>query len=216
MASQAPQIMACAQCDALQHVKRCDDDAKAVCFRCGGDVQRGRNLHADALSALALTGLVLFVVGNFSPLLVLSAQGNSTASSFFQSTMALWNQDYRLIAVTVFLTAVVMPGAILASTLFLTGCVSLHQRALIGRLPPSFEPVLRLAQAVREWSMIEVFMAGALVSFFKLTSQNRATVVAGPALYSCTLLVLLLIVLTSWFHPRDLWDEIATSEELRA
>jgi paraquat-inducible protein A len=209
------QIMACAQCDALQRVSSSDDDAKAVCFRCGGDVKRGRNLHADALSALALSGLVLYVVGNFSPLLVLSAQGNSTASSFFRSTMALWDQDYHMIAVTVFLTAVVMPGAILASTLFLTGCVSLRQRALISALPPSFEPVLRLAQAVREWSMIEVFMAGALVSFFKLTSQNRATVVAGPALYSCTLLVLLLIVLTTWFHPRDLWDEIATSEELR-
>ena len=216
MASQVTQIMACAQCDALQRVTATDDEATAVCFRCGGEVRRGRNLHVDALSAVALTGLVLFVVGNFSPLLILSAQGSTTPSSFFRATMALWNQDYHMIAVTVFLTAVVMPGAILASTLFLTACVSLRQRALIGRLPPSFEPVLRLAQAVREWSMIEVFMLGALVSFFKLTSQARAQVVAGPALFSCALLVVLLIVLTTWFHPRDLWDEIATSEELCA
>ncbi len=216
MSGVTTQIKSCPECDALQRVTLPEGHDSARCFRCGATVLRGRNLHADALSAMAVCGIVLFLIGNFSPLLVLNAQGTISASSFFASTMALWNQDYKMIAVAVFLTTVAMPGMILVSTLYLTACVSLRERGHLARLPPSFEPVLRLAQAVREWSMIEVFMAGALVSFVKLTSQTRATVVAGPALFSCAALVLLLIILTTWFHPRDLWDEIVTREELAA
>jgi paraquat-inducible protein A len=211
MSREITHIMACSQCDALQRVTPPEGDGTAVCYRCGNDVLRGRNLHADAL-----TGIVLFLIGNFSPLLILDVQGSRILSSFFNSTMALWNQDLEMIAATVFLTSVAMPGLILLSTLFLTGCISLRQRKILKRLPKAFEPVLRLAQAVREWSMVEVFMLGAVVSYVKITSQNRAQIYAGPALWSSALLVVVLMILTTWFHPRDLWDEIVTREELAA
>ncbi len=205
--------MACPQCDALQRVLEPSGDGAALCYRCGESVKRGRNLHADELSALASLGIVLFCVGNFSPLLLLTAQGTTTASSFFKATMALWDQDYRAIAAVVFLTTVVMPGVILGSTLFLTACVSMRERGWLRRLPTIFEPVLRLAQGARDWSMIEVFMVGAVVSFVKLASQVRATVYAGPALWSCALLVVVLTFMTTWFHPRDLWDELDEPED---
>jgi len=213
MTDKSVQLMACSQCDALQRVAEPANDGAALCYRCGATVKRGRNLHSDELSALALLGIVLFCVGNFSPLLLLNAQGNTTASSFFRSTMALWDQDYHAIAVVVFLTTVVMPGVILGSTLYLTGCVSLRERGWIRRFPLAFEPVLRLAQGAREWSMIEVFMVGALVSFVKLAGQVRATVYAGPALWSCALLVVVLTFMTTWFHPRDLWEELPQPED---
>jgi paraquat-inducible protein A len=214
MVSDATQLIACAQCDALQRIWPRDAQYKALCVRCGSRLGPSRPVPAALLAGLAITGLVLWIICNCSPLLLFTTQGTTRASSFISSVVALWQADYRAIALVVLLTVVIMPALILLSTLYLTACISLRQRGLLGQLPSAFRPVVLLAQGVRAWSMIEVFMAGTLVSFVRLAAETQARVYPGAALLACALLVAVLLILAAQFHPRDLWDHLPVRESL--
>ena len=58
------------------------------------------------------------------------------------------------------------------------------------RLPQGFMPAMRLLRFATRWSMVEVFMLGALVAVVR--SAGLASVVPGPALFAYGVLTVLL------------------------
>ena len=82
-------LIACHDCDLLQSLPDGEHHrGKAYCARCGAVLHRYSRNSIDRSLALALTGLVLFLVSNLLPFLALNAQGRIQDSSLLSSSLS--------------------------------------------------------------------------------------------------------------------------------
>jgi len=63
----------------------------------------------------------------------------------------------------------------------------------------------KVAKAIDQWAMVDVFLLAIAVALIKLSAL--ATVSFGPGLYALIAVVILLLVATMTFDPSCLWDE---------
>ena len=190
------ELLACPECDLLQHDAPLPRPRKALCVRCGAVLYR----RGDALEltlALTVTALVLLALANAFPILTLELQEERTTATLAGAAAALWSQNMPLVAILVLFMALVMPLAELAALAYLL--VPLRR----GCRAPGFGAVFRLAQFASRWGTVEVFVLGALVSLVKL--GHVADVEPGIALASYGALMLVMAAIEASFDPRELW-----------
>src|SRR5262249_7861658 len=122
-----------------------------------------------------------------------------------QSAQALYDDQEPLVAILVFMTTILLPGIEIAATIFMLAAVKL------GRLPQSLAFAYRLAEAVRPWTMIQVFLIGVIVAVVKLS--HMATVILGIGVYSLVGVIVMISAAVSMYDPREFWKQV---EELRS
>ena len=74
---------------------------------------------------------------------------------------------------------------------------------LYGRRAQYFAAAMHALQRLRPWSMLEVFLLGAMVALVKLDAT--ATVIPGVGLYGFGVLTLIMTALGS-FDLREIWE----------
>lgn len=200
-------LMACHECDALQHELPPGYNAACVCWRCGALLKQKQATRLDQALTLAISGLVLFFVANSFPLMVLNIQGASTTTTLISVAGALWSEGMEPIATLVFLTTVLVPVFTLLAMAYLAAGILLCEHGILARIPPCTGAVLYLVHWSRQWSMLEVFFLAAFVSIVRLS--EIAQVRTGIALWACGALILVLAMLMASFHPRQLWGRVA-------
>jgi paraquat-inducible protein A len=208
-AAQVIGMVACPYCDLLQQEvdlgRRCD----AHCLRCDGVLYRGGRIQLDTLIALASAGALLFLISNLFPIAALGAQGIDRSTTLVGSALALYQQGRFLVAALVLITTVLIPGLQLGCLLY--ALVPLR----LGRVPRGIASVYRMLVGLNPWSMMEVFLLGALVTLIKLA--DLATVVPGVALWTFGGLIVLQSLVSCFFSARDFWSwvESVQQEQLR-
>ena len=190
-------MVACRYCDLLQTEvdlgQRCD----AHCVRCNGVLYRGGRIQLDTLIALASAGALLFLVSNLFPIAELGTQGINRSTTLIGSSLALYDQGRWLVAALVLVTTVLFPGLQLAGLLY--ALVPLR----MGRVPRGISWVFRMLVGLNPWSMMEVFLLGALVTLIKLA--DVATVLPGLALWTFGGMIVLEALVSCFFSARDFW-----------
>jgi paraquat-inducible protein A len=200
-------LVACPDCDALQREPEGEAQHGCACWRCGAFLGPTYDPRIDRVFALAVTALVGFCITLAFPLMHINLQGISRQTTLLGASSALWSDGMQPVAALVFLTTVLVPGVDLVALVYLLGGVYFCERGWLARLPRFSVPMLRLAQAARSWTLLEVFMLGALVSLVRMRGQ--ATVHSDVALWSLAALILLLAALGTAVHPRALWARLA-------
>ena len=193
-------VIACHDCDLLQRESVLPPDGVARCARCGAELYRNRANSLDRALAYSLAGMTLFIIANAFPIVGLEAAGDRVQTTLFGSVLALYEQEMRLVAGVVFLTAILTPLAQLSALTYLLLPLKLN------RVPRGAAVVYRTMNLAQAWSMVEVFMLGVLVALVKLS--HIAAVVPGIALWSFGGLMLLLTAATSAFEPRAFWARL--------
>lgn len=193
----AQTLIACHECDLLQHETPLPPHGIARCRRCGAELYRDHPNSLDRALAYTLGAIILFMVANAFPILGLKVRGEIVQTTLFGGVRALYRENMRLVAGLVFVTTIIMPLTQLA------GLAYLLLPLKFKRIPRWVAPAFRILVFARTWSMVEVFMLGVLVALVKLS--NIAGVVPGIALWSFGVLMLLLAAATSSFDPRALW-----------
>lgn len=193
----AQTLIACHECDLLQHETPLPPRGIARCRRCGAELYRDHPDSLDRALAFTLGAIVLFVIANAFPILGLKVRGEFIQTTLFGGVRTLYDENMGLVAGLVFVTAILMPMMQLA------GLAYLLLPLKFKRVPRWIAPVFRMWNMARTWSMVEVFMLGVLVALVKLSSI--AGVVPGIALWSFGGLMLLLAAAASAFDPRALW-----------
>ncbi|MBF0585099.1 MAG: paraquat-inducible protein A [Magnetococcales bacterium] len=164
-------------CDALHHLDPLPSGHAALCRRCGTPLYRSQFTGLDLPLALALTGLVLFVIANGYPLLILELGGRVQENSLWTGVTALLGRGVWLLAPLVFCTSLLFPALTLAAVVYLLLPLRL-------RRPPwrHARAVFRLLTHLNPWSMAGIYLLGLMIAIVKL--RDMAHVAPGIALYA--------------------------------
>jgi paraquat-inducible protein A len=193
-------ILACHECDLLQHEVGLEPYGVARCHRCGAQLYRSRPHVLDRVPAYILGAFILYVIANAFPVVGLSINGELVQASLLGAVHGIYADGDWLVALLVLVTAVVAPFVQMIAMAWLL--LSLRMR----RAPKSFAKVFRVLAFARPWGMVEVLMIGVLVALAKLA--RMAEVVPGVALWSLGGSMLLLAAAGAAFDPQLLWSKL--------
>lgn len=192
-----PPLVACPECDLLQHEPALVPGGSADCARCGAELFRHKPHSLDHTLAFLLAAAVLFAFANAFPLLEMDARGLRSATTIMGTVTGLHEQGMTSVAALVFATAILFPAVELAAMTYML--LALRLRIV----PPGLRLAFRIVDAVLPWGMAEVFILGALIAFVKL--RDVATIHPGIALYATGGFVMLLAAADASYEPRSVW-----------
>ena len=193
-------LTACHECDLLHRLVPLAPGARAYCTRCGALMYREAPGGVDRALALALAALGLFLIANLFPFLALNIEGRVEQNLVVSGVLALWRNGMPELAVLVALTSIVFP------LLTLSGLLWLLTPLKFARHAPGSAAVMRVINAIGPWTLLGVFMLGALIAFVKL--QDLAAVIPGVSLFAFVGLMLAVTGAVSSFDPALLWPRV--------
>ena len=189
----------CSQCGLLQHLPPPISGHTRLCVRCGNSFGHW-GIGGDVALALALTALVLFSLAYLSPMMAIDIDGLGHGVRLGSGIKGLIDHGLAPLALFVLLISFVAP---------LGRIVTLAYVVLRTRQPremPHLSLVMRVADLFRPWSMLDVFLVGALVALTKLHDLAQTDV--GVGLWMLGFLVVTLAALELAIDRRMLWDSL--------
>ena len=193
-------LIACHECDLLHRARPTPEGSTAKCRRCGAGLYRHKRNSLDVTLAMAVAGLILFILCNTYPFLALKKEGLVQETTIINGVKELYNQGMRELALLVLFTSIVAPF------IQLSGMVYVLLPLKLNRMPWKMPIIFRFIQTIQQWALMEVFMLGILVSIVKLS--KTATVVPGIALYCFLVLIFVMAATTASFDPRIIWEKL--------
>ncbi|MBS3804324.1 MAG: paraquat-inducible protein A [Oleiphilaceae bacterium] len=192
-------LIICEYCDSVYQRPPLARNERAHCQRCNAVIERRPWLGLDQLLALNLTAGMLLAFVSFYPILSVQNQGRNNAASLADSVWALVDGPISAIAAVVGASLILVPALQVTLLTWLLSFAHFRQRA------PGFRWSMRTLEVLRPWSMLEVFLLGALVSVVKLTGRVEAAPAAG--LFALAALTLLMIGIAGR-DLRLLWKQV--------
>ena len=147
--------------------------------------------------ALAVAGLVLFVLANSFPFLGFKVQGQVRETLLLTGIWELRLQGMPQVALLVLVTTVLAPLAQLLALVYVLLPLKLDRPA------PGMFHVFRWLRSIAPWSMTEVFMLGILVSVVKLAKM--AQIIPGTAAFCFMALIFVLAACMSSLDAHEIW-----------
>ncbi|WP_458790158.1 paraquat-inducible protein A [Yoonia sp. MH D7] len=194
-------LVACPQCDTLHNATRIPAGTRAHCKRCGVLlVTQNATAFAQVLS-LAMTAFVMMLAAISFPFLKLSVAGHSNSISVLQAVMAFNDGVALLLAFAVAGFIVFLPLLRLSAIIYAIG-------PLARDMPPRplAKQAFGLAEALRPWSMAEIFIVGVTVALVKVA--GLATVTMGPAFWAFCGLVVVTILKDQLICRYSIWQAL--------
>lgn len=194
-------LIACPSCDALHIEQELELGETARCIRCNAILARPRAGAFSRIIALSFTSLVLIVSAIFFPFLEISRMGIGNATSLFGVALAF--SDGWLMPLTVAVLALIVALPALRAVLLVYTLVPLAT----GRAPWRHAvSAFRLSEAMRPWSMAEIFIIGTAVALVKVA--GLASVSFGPAFWAFCGLILVNVASQAFTSVTTIWDAI--------
>lgn len=198
-AARLERLRACPHCDALYTIAPVAPRERAVCTRCGAVLIAPRARAFSRIIALAVTALILMAAAVFLPFLDLSAAGLHSRASVLDAVMAFSGGMMLPLSFAVGALIVVIPALRLALIVY-TLAPMLRRGAPLPRAAQAF----RLADALKPWSMAEIFMIGVAVALVKVA--GLATVTPGPAFWAFCGLVIVTVLHDDVMDAESIWQ----------
>ena len=191
-------IWLCPECDLAMTPPTLTTGARARCPRCGHMLADAGHGSLDQLAALIITGLLLYPPANILPILKLSLVGNEQHNTVFAGIYALCKEGYLLVALVIFLCAMLVPLIRFAALLFIIASIKLRKQLVLART------LFRLYHQLDEWGMLEIYLLGILVAIVKL--MDTASVHPGVGMVCFTGLILSEIGISLLMNESCLWE----------
>jgi len=194
------ELVACYECDQLQYLPVLAPGQIARCGICHARLSGYPKGGVNRSIALFILAFILWLLSNVFPFLMLDIQGRQEVTTLIGASWSLYNAGMGEVAVVVFLTSVLVPGLVIANSLYVLLAVR-YKLAL-----PAVRPVLAWISYLRPWGMLDVFMLGVLVAYVKL--GDMATLHTGPSLFAFAGLIIASAAATASFETALLWRQL--------
>lgn len=172
----------------------------AQCIRCPTTLRRTSAHRIDHIIALTVAAFVLLVVMCSTTLMSVETAGIRRTAGLFSGPEELVRQNMgELGAVVVFVT-------VLAPLIRLVGTLYVLIRLLERRPPRHLRRVFALAERLRPWSMLEVFVFGVFVAYVKL--GDLVTIGLMTGVYALLALTFVLVWMDSALDREMVWERL--------
>jgi paraquat-inducible protein A len=192
--------IACQSCDLLVQVGTLRHGESASCPRCGCFLTRYRDDAYQRILAFASAGLIFLVLANSYSFLSFSSTGMESVMTLRETPGALWNNEMYAVALMVAAFIIVIPGVILLLMLVLGSAL------IQGVYYPWLAPVAKSVFLAQNWSMVEVFIIGVIVSLVKIAAM--ATVVVGASFWAYTAFAICFTAAVANLDRYQCWERI--------
>ena len=203
-------LIACHECDLLHQYQDSDKAQSTInnqqsqintfvarCSRCGCVLYRRKYNSLERTLALTLASLILFIIANTFPFMTFEMGVKIRQTTLITGIIELYKQGWPSLAGLVMLTTIIAPF------LQITGMLYILLPLRANRQPPKFTTIFRFVRSIQEWSMLEIFMLGILISLVKLAKM--AKIVPGVALFAFMVLIFVQAAAINVLDPDIIW-----------
>jgi paraquat-inducible protein A len=196
----------CRNCGLLQIQPPVERRDIVFCSRCKTQLEHSAGKSLDATLACSAAIMLLLIPAWTAPFLTASALGTTRTSFLPMSVSVVWRDGSPLLALCVFLMVLIFPlirfSALTAVLLTLR----------LGRRPAWQTKAFRICNALQVWAMLDVFLLGLMVAYFRLRSSLEVTLGAGAI---CFIIAgLLSLVARATLDKAQVWRLISSDRRL--
>jgi paraquat-inducible protein A len=189
--------VACESCDLMLRLPELQEGEEAGCSRCGQVLERSQPDSLRRTLALSIASLLLFVVSQTTVFMSFELDGLVQDAWILTGIQALFLDGKWPLASLILFTAVLAPLLWILSLLYIV--VPLHA----GKIPPKIASAMRFCTLAKNWSMLEVFLLGVLVTYVKLIGVAKLGI--GPGALSFAALMFVTTLAGVSFDARLVW-----------
>ncbi len=195
-------VIVCPSCCQILQAPHLSPEQVTTCPRCARTIRRHKHHPLQKGLVLSLIGLLFYLPANLLPLMTFSVLGLERRSSIVQACVHLFARSQYFVGTIVALTTIVFPLLLLSTLLLVTLALA---RGRWNRWTPT---LFRAYHRLGEWAMLDVFLAGVLITLIKTAAMASVSLNSG---FFC---LVGLVVTTAWaraaIDPQHFW---ATMEE---
>ncbi len=192
------QLIACTDCDRLTKKPELRPHQIARCRYCGALLRRGHGDSLQPVIALSLASLILFAIANLFPFVSLRSGGVEQEIRLSSGLFAMAESGVPLPGLVAIGFILIAPILRLAGYLYVLVPLWRHTE------PPAWRAVLRLANFMLPWSMLEIYLLSVVVALVKISELG--SIVIGVSFWSFVLLVVTSTWLSSITDRFALWE----------
>jgi paraquat-inducible protein A len=197
----APQhFRECPGCGLFQTLPPLTRGMTAVCSRCATTLHRTTGHPIDHSIALTLAALVTLIVMCTTTLMSVQTAGIAHSAYLLSGPAEPVRRDMSSLAAVVVFVTLLAPFGKLICTLYVL--VRLHE----STPPRHLRRVFVIAEWLRPWSMVEVFVFGVFVAYVKLGDLVHITLDTG--VYALLALTIVLIWADSVLDRQTVWQRL--------
>ena len=190
-------LIACRGCDLLMPNMTAGKGDILTCPRCGAELHRYKKDSINRTAAHCLAGLFLYVPAMLLPLMTFQTLGMFETANIIQSVVSYYRQEFFLVALMVFFSAVLFP--FLKLSLGLTVATLIKMR----KFPPLLPRLFRLYIHLEDWAMVEVYLLGIMVTVIKM--YQTTDISYGLGFYCFIALALVTLGTTDVLDKKLFW-----------
>jgi paraquat-inducible protein A len=193
-------LIGCPDCDLLVKKSQPKKGYNLACPRCGSLLFKSRLDSIDRTLALSLSGLLLFFPACFLPLLNFKVLGYSGKCTMVKAAVQMFSSGYLWMGFLVLFCSILVPFIVLSILFFISFSIKTEKfPAIIGK-------TLKAYHHLSEWTMLDVYMIGILISLIKM--KDYGEIYSGPVLYSFIGLLAMVILTMLSFDSHHAWDQL--------
>lgn len=194
-------LIVCPRCDAAYALHRPEAGERAVCQRCDNVLIRPRRKAGKRIIAVCLAVAILIISAAVLPFLKINAAGAHNSVSILDAALAFSNGPLITLSLVTLGFIIVIPLMRVLLTIYVLVPI------VRDRAPwPWATQAFRLSEALRPWSMAEIFAIGCAVALVKIS--DLADVAFGPAFWMFAALVLLVVVQDTYIDRWSVWKSL--------
>ncbi len=179
------------------------------CRRCGARLWRRSAAGAAELFAVAATAVILLVLANAFPLFEISLTGDRRSALIANGAVALtrYGSDIAAVGVLVALIALAIPALSVGLVAITVGRLNAAARKVHSRRR-EIAGLWRAVLQLRPWSMLDVYLLGAVVAYTRLDQLAGVRVAVTAGGYALAALVLAQILMEQSLGRQQVWDTL--------
>ena len=190
----------CDYCGLLQQRPELAGGQSAHCAACGVKLFQEKPGGAERALALTFAALVLLAIANFADIMTFEFRGRSQGNRIITGVLELGQLGYAPLAALILFTSVLAPLLHLSGMLCVLACVRFE------RSPSWLGPLFRRLEALRPWSMLEVYLLGIFVAVIKL--GQLASIELAAAFWAYLALIAVATTAYDTLDSRSVWNQV--------
>lgn len=197
-------LMLCPQCDMLVALPALVPGSKAVCPRCKTTLSARWDEPRKRPIGYAFSALFMLLLANLFPFVSMRVAGISNEIHLLQIPQVMVAENYASMATLFMVLVQLIPAFCMLAAILLCAKVRLPQGLKVWMAKVLFQ--------FKTWCMVEIFLAGVLVSFVKLMAYGDIGI--GASFVPYCLFCLLQVRVFQCVDRRWLWNDIAPAPRL--